>query len=263
MKTSFLSEPVNDRDVSPSETKGLQDAIASCYLAATATTPIPQVAAQISRRASSENAIAACVVLAENEAVIGLVRPSDVFCAAFGGNDTADLTLQDLITAEVPVVNLEADINPREILATLQQARLDYCPVVDDNQELLGILHWSDFLAIAPPAPLIQSHQALEDLTEDSLCAIQASLVIEEVLQTTANRLHEILGVSRCLIFQPNQEQQLTARYVSEATSQRESLVGVSCEFYRYYHDRLSQGQPVVLNRIDANCPTTIQTSAG
>ncbi|MFP4299932.1 MAG: PAS domain S-box protein [Spirulinaceae cyanobacterium] len=263
MKTSFLSEPVNDRDVSPSETKGLQDAIASCYLAATATTPIPQVAAQISRRASSENAIAACVVLAENEAVIGLVRPSDVFCAAFGGNDTADLTLQDLITAEVPVVNLEADINPREILATLQQARLDYCPVVDDNQELLGILHWSDFLAIAPPAPLIQSHQALEDLTEDSLCAIQASLVIEEVLQTTANRLHEILGVSRCLIFQPNQEQQLTARYVSEATSQRESLVGVSCEFYRYYHDRLSQGQPVVLNRIDANCPTTIQTAAG
>lgn len=261
MNTSSLSKSIDDRDASLSETKGLQEAIATSYLAAAATTPLHQVAAQISRRAAPEAPIDACVVVAENEAVLGIVRPSDVFCAAFGGSEAADLTLQDLITAEVPIVNLAVAFDAQQILETLQKARLDYCPVVDNEGELLGILHWSDFLAIAPPSPNPDA-PIQQPLAEDLIRAIQESLLIDEVLQTTANRLHEILKVSRCLIFQPNQERQFTARYVSEATRQAQSLVGVSCEFYRYYHDRLSQGQAVVLNHIGEQCPADIQTAA-
>lgn len=92
--------------------------------------------------------------------------------------------------------------------------------------------------------------------------AMRGTLVLEDILQTTVDQLHETLNVSRCLIFRPDGESQMTAHHVSEATAQRESILGVYCDFYRYHHQELSQGQPVVIPQITPNLPDVLIKAA-
>jgi two-component sensor histidine kinase len=86
--------------------------------------------------------------------------------------------------------------------------------------------------------------------------------VLEDILQTTVDQLHETLNVSRCLIFRPDDESQMRAHHVSEATAQRESILGVYCDFYRYHHQELCQGQPVVVPQITPNFPDVLIEAA-
>ncbi|MFP5271324.1 histidine kinase dimerization/phosphoacceptor domain -containing protein [Coleofasciculus sp.] len=92
--------------------------------------------------------------------------------------------------------------------------------------------------------------------------AMRGTLVLENILQTTVDQLHETLNVSRCLIFRPDDESQMRAHHVSEATAQRESVLGVYCDFYRYHHQELSQGQPVVFPQITPNLPEVLIKAA-
>lgn len=92
--------------------------------------------------------------------------------------------------------------------------------------------------------------------------AMRGTLVLADILQTTVDQLHETLNVSRCLIFRPDSESQMTAHHVSEATAQRESILGVYCDFYRYHHNELSQGQPVVVSQITPNFPDVLIEAA-
>lgn len=92
--------------------------------------------------------------------------------------------------------------------------------------------------------------------------AMRGTLVLEDILQTTVDQLHETLNVSRCLIFRPDSESQMTAHHVSEATAQRESILGVYCDFYRYHHQELSQGEPVVVPQITPNFPDVLIEAA-
>lgn len=92
--------------------------------------------------------------------------------------------------------------------------------------------------------------------------AMRGTLVLDEVLQTTVEQLHLALKVSRCLIFQPDASGQMCVYHVSVATVERESFIGVKCTLYPYYKETLAQGEPVVINRIDASLPLEIQDIA-
>ncbi|MBD2313598.1 PAS domain S-box protein [Desertifilum sp. FACHB-1129] len=94
-----------------------------------------------------------------------------------------------------------------------------------------------------------QAKQA--ELINQIVQAIRGTLVLDEILQTTVNQLHEVLNVSRCLIFRPDATEQFAIRYVSEATSEGTSLMGLCCEFYRYYRADLVQGNALFFSRID------------
>ncbi|HEY9808873.1 MAG TPA: PAS domain S-box protein [Halomicronema sp.] len=105
--------------------------------------------------------------------------------------------------------------------------------------------------------------QALQSaLINEIVQAMRGTLVLNDVLQATADRLHISLNVSRCLIFRPDSEQEMKAYHVSEATYEGSSLLGVYCDFYRYYQQSLCQGEAVVLNTIDSSLPPEIQGAA-
>ncbi|MGK7877455.1 MAG: EAL domain-containing protein [Xenococcaceae cyanobacterium] len=89
--------------------------------------------------------------------------------------------------------------------------------------------------------------------------AMRETLILDEVLQTTVDQLHEALQVSRCLIFQPDPNKKMRAKYISEATAERESLIGVYCDFYGYYQDTLARGEQVVHGKIDDRLAPEIQ----
>nr|WP_242040527.1 GAF domain-containing protein [Coleofasciculus sp. FACHB-1120] len=91
---------------------------------------------------------------------------------------------------------------------------------------------------------------------------MRETLVLDDVLQTTVNLLHEALNLSRCLIFLPDPNHQMQACLVSESTPQKQSLIGVYCDFYKYYHSSLAQGEPLILNQIDERIPPKLQELA-
>ncbi len=91
---------------------------------------------------------------------------------------------------------------------------------------------------------------------------IRDTLVLDKILQTTADHLHQALGVSRCLIFRPDLSTRMRARHVSEATLERDSLLGVQCDFYSYYHEQLASGETVILSQIHQNCSNQVRDSA-
>lgn len=111
--------------------------------------------------------------------------------------------------------------------------------------------------------PYHEPSQALEaGVINEIVQAIRGTLVLGEILQTTADRLHLALNVSRCLIFRPDEKNEMKAHHVSEATSEGKSLIGVYCDFYRYYRQDLSEGETVVLHCIESNLPTEIKVAA-
>lgn len=107
----------------------------------------------------------------------------------------------------------------------------------------------------------IQQQAQWEAITNQIVQAIHSKLVVEEVLQTTADLLHETLEVSRCLIFQPNTKRQMSAHYVSQASVNRKQLIGVPCGLFEHYQDTLSQGNQVSLGNLDP-CRTESETPA-
>lgn len=88
--------------------------------------------------------------------------------------------------------------------------------------------------------------------------SMRETLVLDDVLQTTANLLQESLQVSRCLIFQKAEDQKFRVRYVSENSKDKALISAMTCEFFDYYHEVLQQGQQVIFNQTDANLDPNI-----
>jgi len=91
---------------------------------------------------------------------------------------------------------------------------------------------------------------------------MRETLVLDEVLQITADMLHQALGVSRCLIFQPDFQGKMWIDPVSRQTAERESFTGIECSLYPYYKQQLAKGEPVVINRIDGSTPFPVHGTA-
>jgi len=92
--------------------------------------------------------------------------------------------------------------------------------------------------------------------------AMRETLVLDEVLQTTADMLHQALGLSRCLIFQPNSQAPIGIYHISIATREREHLLGHECPLYPFYKDRLLRGEMVAIHAMDENVPIIVRNTA-
>ncbi|MBW4488699.1 MAG: GAF domain-containing protein [Trichocoleus desertorum ATA4-8-CV12] len=80
--------------------------------------------------------------------------------------------------------------------------------------------------------------------------AMRGTLVLSEVLQTTADQLHTALQADRCLIVQPDSNGVMTAQYVSTATVHREEILGYTCPISWSYRESFLQGQLLQANSL-------------
>lgn len=97
----------------------------------------------------------------------------------------------------------------------------------------------------------IQQQAQQEAMINRIVQAMRGTLVLEEVLQTTADQLHTALKVDRCLIIQPNLDGVMTAQYVSAATGDREAILNYACPLSASYRAVLTQGQLLQANSIN------------
>ena len=82
--------------------------------------------------------------------------------------------------------------------------------------------------------------------------SMRETLVLAEVLQTTVDLLHEALQVSYCLIFQPDDLQQMRVNYVSKCSGNLGSaIIGTNCGFHEYFRDKLIQGEQIAIHQMN------------
>lgn len=110
----------------------------------------------------------------------------------------------------------------------------------------------------------IQQQAKREAIVNRIIQAMRQTLLLEEVLQTTVDQLHEALQVSRCSIFQPNADPNTPAQieYLSYASKNREQLLGINCDLYEHYQQALKSDQPVIVDDIYGNVSSYIRETA-
>lgn len=111
----------------------------------------------------------------------------------------------------------------------------------------------------------IQQQAKREAIVNRIIQAMRQTLLLEEVLQTTVDQLHEVLQVNRCGIFQPNLDPSApsTIGYLSDASDDRESLLGNSCMLYEHYRNTLDSDQPIVIHDIASDqMPSSIRAAS-
>lgn len=108
----------------------------------------------------------------------------------------------------------------------------------------------------------IQQQAVREVMVSRIVQAIRGTLALDEVLQTTADGLHEALNVDRCLIFLPDASGAMACHYVSRTIPNRETIIGVQCALFEHYVEQLSQGAQVRLNQIDRDQPSIVRHTA-
>ncbi|MBW3586800.1 MAG: response regulator, partial [Cyanobacteria bacterium 0813] len=106
----------------------------------------------------------------------------------------------------------------------------------------------------------IQRQAQREAIVNRIVQAMRFTLVLDEVLQTTADQLHEALEISACAILQPDAEGGIRVRYISKAAG-RERLLGINCELAQHYHSWLAVGEILALDDLSTLCQS-LQTSA-
>ena len=89
--------------------------------------------------------------------------------------------------------------------------------------------------------------------------AMRETLVLAEVLQTTADLLHKALQVSHSLIFQPDSSQQMRVCYVSSDSFEHDSVIGLPCDFYECYQDELKERKQIAIYRTNDDLPEKVQ----
>ena len=80
---------------------------------------------------------------------------------------------------------------------------------------------------------------------------IRNTLIVDKILQTTADSLHQALNLSGCSISQPNSSNLLKVSHLSAATVHGEKLIGKTSKIYTDYYQALAQGETVVIENFE------------
>ncbi|MEG3841648.1 EAL domain-containing protein [Microcoleus sp. herbarium14] len=102
----------------------------------------------------------------------------------------------------------------------------------------------------------IQRQATREAIVNRIVQAMRFTLVLDEVLQTTADQLHEALEISGCAILQPDAEGGIIVRYMSSNAVGRERFMGLPCEFAQHYRSSLARGETVAISELSTLCPS-------
>lgn len=89
----------------------------------------------------------------------------------------------------------------------------------------------------------IRNQARREAIINRIMQAMRGTLLLDEVLQTTANMLYEALEVSRCVILQSDTNQNIQVRYINQDELHQGGKLERYCHFYQDYLTTLTGGE--------------------
>lgn len=104
-----------------------------------------------------------------------------------------------------------------------------------------------------------QQQVSRQALLNQIVQAMRGTLVLDDIMETTVNQLHDVLQVSRSSIIRPDSCGRMTVCHASRATKEQESLIGSTCPLAGYYSKTLLQGEAIFLSEIDEQFPPDLQ----
>ncbi|MBE9192617.1 GAF domain-containing protein [Gloeocapsopsis crepidinum LEGE 06123] len=105
----------------------------------------------------------------------------------------------------------------------------------------------------------IQQQAQQQAIINSIVQAMRETLILDEVLKSTVDALHDALNPSRCFISQPDAQQEMWVNHVSAATLNREDCIGVKCFIYPHYQEAFQQGEIIIISRTDSHIPVALQ----
>jgi diguanylate cyclase (GGDEF)-like protein len=169
---------------------------------------------------------------------------------------------------EIPFILITGSLGEESAVACIKAGMTDYVlkdrlfrlPTVLERALQEFTLRHQQKVAIAQ----IQQQAWREAIVNRIVQAMRQTLVLEVVLQTTVDQLHEALQTSRCLMFQASSDQDPRShvQYLSCTAAEREQWHGRTCDIYDYYQAALLQDQPVIIHDIGDGYPESVQAMA-
>ncbi len=104
----------------------------------------------------------------------------------------------------------------------------------------------------------IEQKAKTEAIINQIVQAMRGTLVLDEMLQTTANMLQLNLNINCCIMVQADVQGEMRIHYVSEATAAKKYFIDSKCGVYPYYQDKLKLGEIIALSTIDNTVPPEI-----
>jgi signal transduction histidine kinase/DNA-binding response OmpR family regulator len=191
---------------------------------------------------------------------------SDYRLPGFTTHQVMEVLRQSQINANTPLILVTGTLGEEAAVECIKSGVADY--VLKDNLLRLPLVLSRSLreaeLYRQQQASIQQIHHQAQQQTMINriVQAMRETLVLEDVLQTTVNALHQALQVDRCLIFRPDGQHCMQACHVSEATTNHSSLLGIYCDFYRVLANQLQYGEPIVIDQFNDQISPDLQAIA-
>lgn len=177
-----------------------------------------------------------------------------------GFNGLEVLLLMQELQQEIPFILVTGSLGEEAAVECIKAGMTDYVlkgrlfrlPTVLERSLLEFKMRRQQQEAIAQ----IERQAKREAIVNHIVQAMRETLVLDEVLQTTADQLHEALEISGCAILQPDPQGPIGVRYISKATTGREQLLGVNCQFAQHYRSSLEGGETIAVGNFSTLCPS-------
>jgi signal transduction histidine kinase/DNA-binding response OmpR family regulator len=166
---------------------------------------------------------------------------------------------------DVPLILVTGSLGEEAAVDCIKAGMTDY--VIKDRLFRLPMVLRRSLQEYALRRQKLAADQRLQQQTRQVaimnqvLQKMRESLVLDDIMQSTLDLLHDVLEVDICaLMMQTAQEASMTVRCISQLSPERDRLLGTQVDFgfQRHYGDRLLRGQPVVLPTIQPDLPGDI-----
>lgn len=150
------------------------------------------------------------VLITENTQLLGIWTEQDIARLVSENLDLLDAPIVTVMNRDVVMLNLWQAQNPLTILTTLQQHQLRQVPIVNEQNQLIGVISDRQLHQLLQPqhpelqaqtAAVLQQQIEQERLIADIAQRIRRSLNLPEILQTTVERVRQFLHCDRVIIF--------------------------------------------------------------
>ena len=161
----------------------------------------------------------------------------------------------------IPLIVITESLPDQEAVAYLKAGIYDY--LLKERLFCLPQILWRSLLQFAQQQTHslqiahLQKQVQMQTKLNHLLATIGETQDLDTLLQTTVNLLHDALGVSRCVITQPDSDKRMKIRYISQATIQRESLLDQDCRISKDFYSLLIQGQQLIVSDLN-ECTSSV-----
>jgi len=130
-----------------------------------------------------------CVLVMEAEAVLGIVTERDMVRLAVLQRDTSATPVSEIMAS--PVISLPKE-NLKDVFSVLflfRRYRIRHLVVLDDRQQLVGVVSQSSLREIVRPANLLKMRRVADVMTTPVVYALESAPVLEVAEQMAEHRV--------------------------------------------------------------------------